>query len=120
MLYLRIDETGGCCGVVQINGFTGSDYDDDEDWLDAGREVVADSWPDLFQKMNATLTNCHRGMVAQIWFVKYCDFLGGEADSFQAQEFMDLIKGIEGCLDIGTTKNPNTKNIIQGYSWIVK
>lgn len=109
----EVCETEGCCGVNQIAWFTSSDALSDN--AVSGKTEQA-AWEKLFKE----LLKLPRGYVYQMWFVKNRNYQGEPNENFEAEPLRELVCTIEGCVCLGTTVNPNSGNIIEGYQWIGK
>lgn len=100
--------TEGCCGVRQLCGFSDIDEADNGDFVG--------TYPQIFNWIN----DLPKGLVYQMWFVRSCKWDNTLSDTFDAAELMELIKTKDGVICLGTTLNPNSGNIIEGYQWIAK
>jgi hypothetical protein len=119
--HFTIGATSGCCGVMQIYGFSSPlglreppDHIRTSAFMSIG-DTADEVYQDMFDKLCARIVTNYSGYTMQIWFRK-----SRGAKSYSAQKLMELIQTIPDVIDLGCRKNPNTGNTIQGYQFVLK
>jgi hypothetical protein len=136
--FAEIQQTDGCCGVMQVYGFSNPGPAQGWEPYKAIKGMGAteqEAYQNLFNDLMARCSTAPmddddaydededvglKGFVIQMWFVKQRIYDGtiNPATPFLAQPLKDLIAAMPGVLCLGSTINPNSGNLIEGYQWI--